>query len=61
MIYSLAFQGLPPELKQRVFTRLAQALDPAKPDVEYAYLPATEKQTLRTLLKATLPELPKGW
>ena len=61
MIYSLAFQGLPPELKQRVFTRLAQALDPARPDAEYAYLPATEKQTLRTLLKATLPDLPKSW
>ena len=61
MIYSLAFQGLPPEMKQRVFTRLAQALDPAKPDKEYAYLPPAEKQTLRAILKATLPELPKGW
>ncbi|MEQ2007401.1 MAG: hypothetical protein ABMA26_11440 [Limisphaerales bacterium] len=61
MIYSLAFQGLPPEMKQRVFTRLAQALDTAKPDREYAYLPAAEKQTIRGILKATLPELPKGW
>lgn len=61
MIYSLAFQGLPPEMKQRVFIRLAQALDPAKPDAEYAYLPAAEKQAIRGILKATLPELPKGW
>ena len=61
MIYGLAFQGLPPEMKQRVFTRLAQALDTAKPDKEYAYLPAAEKQSLRGILKATLPELPKGW
>lgn len=61
MIYSLAFQGLPPEMKQRVFTRLAQALDTAKPDKEYAYLPAAEKQSIRGILKATLPELPKGW
>jgi hypothetical protein len=61
MIYSLAFQGLPPEIKQRVFTRLAQALDTAKPDKEYAYLPAPEKQSIRGILKATLPELPKNW
>lgn len=61
MIYSLAFQGLPPEMKQRVFTRLAQALDTAKPDAEYAYLPAAEKQAIRGILKATLPELPKNW
>lgn len=61
MIYSLAFQGLPPELKQRVFARLAEALNTTKPDAEYAYLPAAEKQTLRGILKATLPELPKTW
>lgn len=61
MIYSLAFQGLPPEMKQRVFTRLGQALDTAKPDKEYAYLPAAERQSIRGILKATLPELPKGW
>ncbi len=61
MIYSLAFQGLPPEVKQRVFTRLAQALDAAKPEKEFAYLPATEKQSIRGILKATLPELPKNW
>ncbi|MFM8470892.1 MAG: hypothetical protein ACKODH_13180, partial [Limisphaerales bacterium] len=60
MIYGLAFQGLPPEMKQRVFTRLAQALDTAKPDEEFAYLPAAEKQSIRGILKATLPELPKG-
>lgn len=61
MIYSLAFQGLPPEMKQRVFTRLAQALDPVRPDKEFAYLPAAEKQSIRGILRATLPELPKGW
>lgn len=61
MIYSLAFQGLPPELKQRVFSRLALALDPARPDKEFAYLPAAEKQSIRGILKATLTELPKGW
>jgi hypothetical protein len=61
MIYSLAFQGLPPEMKQRVFARLAQALDTARPDKEFTYLPAAEKQTIRGILRATLPELPKSW
>ncbi len=61
MIYSLAFQGLPPEMKQRVFTKLAKALDVAKPEPEFAYLPAAEKQAIRGILKATLPDLPKGW
>ena len=57
MIYSLAFQGLPPEMKQRVFARLAQALDTTKADAEYAYLSATEKHAIRSILRATLPEL----
>ena len=61
MIYSLAFQGLPPEMKQRVFTRLALALNTAKPDKDFAYLPTAEKQTIRGILKTTLPELPKNW
>lgn len=61
MIYSLAFQGLPLEMKQRVFTRLALALNTTKPEKEFAYLPGAEKQTIRGILKATLPELPKNW
>ncbi|MBM3869384.1 MAG: hypothetical protein FJ392_00275 [Verrucomicrobia bacterium] len=61
MIYSLAFQGLPSEMKQRVFARLGQALEITKPDPEYAYLPPAEKQAIRGILKATLPELPKNW
>ncbi len=61
MIYSLAFQGLPPEMKQRILARLTLALNTAKPDKEFAYLPAAEKQTIRGILKATLPELPKNW
>ena len=61
MIYSAAFQGLPPEMKQRVWRRLAEALDTAKPDAEYAYLPAAEKQVIRQILRETLSDLPKGW
>ncbi len=61
MIYSAAFQGLPPEMKQRVWRRLAEALDTAKPVAEYTYLPALEKQAIRQILGETLTDLPKGW
>ncbi|MSU42467.1 MAG: hypothetical protein EXS22_00300, partial [Pedosphaera sp.] len=61
MIYSLSFQGLPPQMKQRVYRRLAEALDSAKPDAEYAYLPAAEKQAIRLILKETLQDLPATW
>src|SRR5213078_1234384 len=40
MIYSNVFQGMPEAMRQRVYGRLAQALDVQRPDPEYAYLPA---------------------
>ncbi|MEP6667859.1 MAG: hypothetical protein ABJF10_01830 [Chthoniobacter sp.] len=61
MIYGAAFSGLPPEFKQRVYRRLGEALDVARPDAEYAYLPPVEKQVVRGILRATLPDLPAGW
>jgi hypothetical protein len=61
MIYSPVFQGLPPDFKQRIYRRLKGALDAAKPDPEYAYLPGTEKQAIRAILKATVPDLPATW
>ena len=61
MIYSSVFQGLTDVMKQRVYRRLAQALDVQRPDPEYAYLPAAEKQAIRTILRGTLTGLPPGW
>lgn len=61
MIYSRVFQGLPEAMKQRVYRRIAQALDVQRPDAEYAYLPPTEKQAIRTILKGTLAGLPSRW
>ena len=61
MIYSAAFQGLPPAMKQHVYRRLWEALNTAKPDPEYAYLPAGEKHAIRAILRGTLPDLPGGW
>ncbi len=61
MIYSPLFQGLDPALKQRIYRRIGQALDTTRPDAEFAYLPVAEKQGIRTILRATLRELPAGW
>ncbi len=61
MIYSPEFAGLPSRMKQQVYIRLREALSVEKPAKEYAYMPAAEKQAIRTILKGTLPDLPQGW
>jgi len=61
MIYSAAFRGLPPAMKQRVYRRLGEALSVSAPDAEYAFLPPAEKQTIHNVLRGTLPDLPPGW
>ncbi len=61
MIYTAPFQKLPAPLKQRIFTRLAIALDTAKPAPEFAYLPPAEKHSIAEILRETLPDLPPGW
>lgn len=61
MIYSPVFVGLPPEMKQRVYRKLSAALDVRKPDKDFAYLPAAEKNAIRSILQATLKDLPQGW
>lgn len=61
MIYSPVFAGLPSLMKLRVYQRIGQALNLQAPDQEYAYLPAAEKAKIRSILKATLTDLPAGW
>jgi hypothetical protein len=61
MIYSPEFAGLPSRMKQQIYIRLREALSVEKPVKDYAYLPAAEKQAIRTILKGTLPDLPPGW
>jgi len=57
MIYSPVFTALPAALKQRIYAELAVALHPAQPAAVYAYLPAPEKQAIRAILRATVPDL----
>jgi hypothetical protein len=61
MIYSPVFTGLPAQMKQAIYRRLGEALSTTRPDREYLYLSAVEKQLIRGILKATLPDLPAGW
>ncbi len=61
LIESAAFRGLSPEFKHRVYRRLWQALELTHPDPEYAYLPPAEKQAIRGLVRASLPDLPARW
>lgn len=61
MIYNPVFAALPAEMKQRIYAQIRVALDTTRPSAEYAYLPAAEKQAIRSILKATLPDLPALW
>ncbi len=54
MIDSAHFRGIPAPLRERIFARMRQALDPAKPDPEYAYLSVGEKTAIVEILRATM-------
>jgi hypothetical protein len=58
MIYSTVFSGLPTPMKDRIYRQLAAALSSTKPEKEYDYLPRTEKEAIRRILRATLTDFP---
>src|SRR5262245_37601604 len=47
LIYSESFLALPPELKKRVYARLAEVLKAKEPDARYSYLDAKERGRIR--------------
>lgn len=55
MIYSAAFRGLPSLIREPLLHRLRAALDTARPDPEFAYLPVAEKEVIAKILRATVP------
>lgn len=57
LIYSPMFQSMPSALKNLVYTALADALGAQEAENRYAYLPATERADIRTILQETLPEI----
>ena len=56
MIYSEAFDALPPELKRSLYRRLDEILSAATPPKRFAHLPSAERQTVRRILLATKPD-----
>ena len=54
MIYSAAFAGLPPALKQRVFAQLRTVLNGAKQNPDFDYLPVAEKKAIAQILTETV-------
>ena len=68
MIYTPLFAELPPLLKTRIYDRLRRALaDGPQEDAKSAdpfdgaHLAPPERRAIRSILKATLPDLPAGW
>jgi hypothetical protein len=56
LVYSDSFLSLPPQLKGRVYARLAAALKPAEADQRYAYLDASERARILDILRQTHSE-----
>ncbi len=61
LIDSAQFRALPRVLKVRVYARLAQALNPARPDDRYSHLSAAERTRIVAVLRETHPDLPPNW
>ncbi len=61
LIYSDVFEATSDLFKQRVYQVLGEAISTEKPDPDFAYLSATEKKAIRSILRETLSDLPDGW
>ena len=59
-VYSTAFQGLPPAVRQAVYRRLWDVLSsaPAAGDRKYAHLSAADRRAMLEILRATKSDLP---
>ncbi|MBI1177383.1 hypothetical protein GC207_08080 [bacterium] len=61
MIYSAAFDDLPPRLKEMVYDRLLQVLDGRVKSREFAHLGSFERDAIKSILLATKSDLPANW
>ncbi len=57
-VYSTAFDGLPPAVRQGVYRRLWDVLTSAAPDKRYAHLSAGDRHAMLDILRATKKDLP---
>jgi hypothetical protein len=58
MIYTPAFDGLPPQAKNAVFTRLWEVLSGRETDQRYRGLTLQDRQAIVSILRETKPDLP---
>ena len=61
MLYTESWQKLTPELKERVYYKMAEGLRDQNPSPVYAHIPPDEKRAIRVILKSTLSDLPNWW
>jgi hypothetical protein len=57
-IYSTAFAGLPPAVRDATYRRLWDVLSGPTPDKRYAHLTATDRRAVLEILQATKADLP---
>ena len=57
-IYSLAFEGMPPAVRQAAYRRLWQVLSVVRPEAKYAHLTAADRRAMLRILRATKTDLP---
>lgn len=61
LIYSPAFDGLPGEVKSRLYQRLYAGLTAETPPADFRHLPLDERQAIVKIVRATKCDLPPGW
>ena len=61
LIYSEAFDGLPPIVRERIYKRLWEVLTGADQTPAYALLTAADRTAIREILLETKKDLPEYW
>jgi hypothetical protein len=61
MIYSEAFDSLPPIVRDRIYRRLWEIVSGSDQTPAYARLTATDRTAVRDILLETKRDLPQHW
>ena len=61
LIYSPAFDALPPDVRDYVLQRIWNILDGQETSADFAHLTDTDRQVIKQILQATKPNLPDYW
>jgi len=61
LIYSTAFDELPPEVKEYVYRRLEEVLAGKDTSKDFAHLTTSDRMAIREILLATKPDLRAAW